>query len=324
MKGEVLKARFFTVAALILSSTLTFSTAQAQDCDRACLEGFMDQFLDALEVRDASTLPLTADMKYTENGQEMTLDDGLWKNFSKASTYRLHMVDPVAGQVAFLGVIGENEDEIIAHFRMKVEGHKIAEVEALLARNSNMAMLDNLQEPKPIYFEKLAPAQRSTREEMVAITNSYFTGLDTENSGANVPFDENCQRQENGMILANSPDPEAGAMQKLGCKAQFDTGFSTIVTDIRERRFMVLDEELGLSYAVIFFDHNGTADMMGTVGGEQVAVKGTYRKPSTLMIGEMFKIIDGKIRQIEAIIVSVPYGMPSGWNGEDIVSMGQL
>jgi hypothetical protein len=31
------------------------------------------------------------------------------------------------------------------------------------------------------------------------------------------------------------------------------------------------------------------------------------------MMGEIFKIEDGKIRQIEAAHVSVPYKMKSGW-----------
>ena len=324
MNGNTPQSRLFSIIALLAATLLTISPTHAEDCDRACLEGLMDQFLTALEARDASALPLTADIRYTENGQTMALNDGLWKTFSKNSTYRLHVSDPVAGQIAFLGVIGENEERIIAHFRMQVVDQKIAEVEALLARNTRMSKLENLQEPRPIFLETLPPEQRSGRKEMVAITDSYFTGLDTEESGANVPFDENCQRQENGMILANSPDPEASPMQKLGCKAQFDTGFSTIVTDVRERRFMVLDEERGLSYAIIFFDHNGTPKTMGTVGGAQVEVRSPYNRPSTIMIGELFKIVNGKIRQIEAIIVSVPYGMPSGWNGVDLVSLGQL
>lgn len=317
-------SHFLCKATLLLFTALISLSASAQDCDRACLEGFVDQLLEALEARDASGLPLTDDIKYTENGQTLSLDDGLWKTFSKNSTYRLYVADPVAGQVVFLGVIEENDVPVISHFRLKIENRQIAEVEVLLARNSGFATLENLVEPRPIFLEALTFEQRSGREDMVAISNSYFTGLDEENSGANVPFHPDCQRQENGTILANSPDPDAGAMQKLGCKAQFDTGFSVIVTDIRERRFMVLDEERGLSYAVVFFDHNGTPKTMGGVGGEIREVRAPFNRPMTFMIGEMFKIINGQIRQIEAIIVDVPYGMPSGWDGEDLVSMGQL
>jgi hypothetical protein len=79
------------------------------------------------------------------------------------------------------------------------------------------------------------------------IGNSYFTGLDTDNDGANVPFDPECRRRENGGVMANNPDMPEGSMQWMGCKAQFDTHFSVIVTDIRERRF-IADPVTGLAF----------------------------------------------------------------------------
>jgi hypothetical protein len=310
--------------ALILLLSLAFALpAQAQDCDRACLEGLMNQFLDALLTHDATTLPLAPGMRYTENGQTIALNDGLWQTYSKHSDYKLFAADPAAGQLALLSVIEEGATPVITHFRMKVTNRQIAEMEVLLARGS-MGTLENLVTPKAIFLETLPAEQRRSREEMVRITDSYFTGLDTEESGANVPFHPDCQRQENGAILANNPAAEEGSMQRLGCKEQFDTGFSTIVTDVRERRFMVLDEERGLSYAILFFDHDGTPKTMGGVGGVQREVRAPFNRPLTFMIGELFKIVDGQIRQIEAVIVTVPYHMPSGWNGVDLVSMGQL
>ncbi|MDT8399027.1 MAG: hypothetical protein RQ899_10475 [Pseudomonadales bacterium] len=326
MQRKGLSVRLGFCAVLVLSLLALPAGAQnsVAACDRSCLEGFAEQLLLAFQAHDPSGLALTRDVKYTENGQRMGLNDGLWQTFSKNSSYRLPVVDVHAGQLVFLGVIEENGVPVIAHFRLRIQNRQISEIEVLLARNARFAKLDNLQQPRPIFLQTLAPEQRRSRAQMQAITNSYFSGLDEENSGANVPFDDQCQRQENGAILANSPDPDAGAMQKLGCKAQFDTGFSVIVTDIRERRFMVIDEERGLSYAIVFFDHNGTPKMMGTAEGTQRAVSAPFNRPLTFMIGELFKIVDGKIRQIEAVIVDVPYGMPSGWNGEDLRSTGQL
>jgi hypothetical protein len=307
---------------LLLSFGAVFPVL-AQDCDRACLEGLMNQFLDAQLKHDPAGLPLAPAMRYTENGQDIELNDGLWKTYSKPSSYKLYVADPLAGQLAFLSVIEESDTPVITYYRMKVVNRQITEMEVLLARGS-MGGLENLVEPKPIFIETLSPAQRRSRTAMVAISNAYFTGLDEEESGANVPFHPDCQRQENGNILANNPAAAEGSMQRLGCKAQFDTGFSTIVTDVRERRFLVLDEERGLSYAIVFFDHDGTPKTMGTADGTQKPVSAPFNRPLTFMIGELFKIVDGQIRQIEAVIVTVPYGMPSGWQGEDLVSMDQL
>ncbi|MGH9592719.1 MAG: hypothetical protein ACRD5L_06485, partial [Bryobacteraceae bacterium] len=36
-------------------------------CDRACLEGFVNQYLEALVAHDPKRLPLTADVKFSEN-----------------------------------------------------------------------------------------------------------------------------------------------------------------------------------------------------------------------------------------------------------------
>lgn len=37
------------------------------------------------------------------------------------------------------------------------------------------------------------------------------------------------------------------------------------------------------------------------------------RQPYSSMIAEIFKIEEGRIRQIEALLTTVPYGMESGW-----------
>jgi hypothetical protein len=38
-----------------------------------------------------------------------------------------------------------------------------------------------------------------------------------------------------------------------------------------------------------------------------------YDGPITFYIAEVFKVTDGKIRQIEAVLITVPFRMESGW-----------
>jgi hypothetical protein len=73
-------------------------SAAAGTCDRACLEGFVDQYLDAWVARDAKRLPLTANVKYTENGSRLDLGDGSW-NVTTVKKYRL-FIRPADGQLA--------------------------------------------------------------------------------------------------------------------------------------------------------------------------------------------------------------------------------
>jgi hypothetical protein len=116
------------------------------------------------------------------------------------------------------------------------------------------------------------------------------------------------------MTMASNEHAEKGSMMWLDCKTQFDTGFQAIVTDIRERRFEVLDPVTGLAFGWGYFDHNGTVPKFSrTLDRQLVDVVPTFRQPSSFYIAEVFKIVDGKIRQIEAVLTTVPYQMESGW-----------
>ena len=66
--------RFLLVLSVIVLPSQV--RAQAPACDRACLTGFIDQYLDALVAQDAKRVALAADVKYTENGQRLALPDG--------------------------------------------------------------------------------------------------------------------------------------------------------------------------------------------------------------------------------------------------------
>ena len=45
------------------------SASASGACDRACLNNFVDQYLDAVVAHDPSRLPMTKLVKFTENGQ---------------------------------------------------------------------------------------------------------------------------------------------------------------------------------------------------------------------------------------------------------------
>jgi hypothetical protein len=66
----------------------------AETCDRACLEGFVDQYLAVLVAQDPSKLPLAKNAGYTENGQELKLGDGMWGPSVTLGNYKLYFADP--------------------------------------------------------------------------------------------------------------------------------------------------------------------------------------------------------------------------------------
>src|SRR5450631_3288493 len=64
------------------------------NCNRACLDGVVDQYLAALSAHDPKRLPLSQDVKYTENDQLMEVGDGFWKTVEGTGNYKHTFADP--------------------------------------------------------------------------------------------------------------------------------------------------------------------------------------------------------------------------------------
>jgi len=284
------------------------------DCDRACLNGFVDELLAAMVAHDPSRLPLSREVKYTENGQLLKLGDGFWGTAGGLPTYKIYADDPQAGQAMFMGVMQENGVPVIFSVRLKVELHRISEIEVIISRKEpgSLARPENLVTPNPIFAETVPPAQRRSRQNMIAIANSYFNAIEKGHASF-VPFDANCNRIESGVqttnnaALATSPDSVLG----MGCADQIKTRNFQPDTLIRDRRFAVIDEERGLVFVLGFFDHDATLRSYTLADGR--TVKQTRTAPWTWEIAEMFKIQDGKIMRVEALVNPAPYGMKAGW-----------
>lgn len=279
-----------------------FGQSMNRQCDRACLDGMVEQYLDALIAKDPSMLPLAPGVKYTENGQRMEIGDGMWHPTCERGDYSLHFADPESGNAGFFGVILENGSPQILGLRLKVENGLITEIEKLISRYNP----DDFGDPsglydRPAFTEPLPPDKRLPRERLIAIANSYFEAIE-KNTPDIIPFHPDARRVENGVGTANNPDGEE-AIHRMTPRAQFDTGFSRAVTEIRERRFLLVDEERGLVLAHAFFDHDASFAGMPY----------PYNAPFTWMIVELFEVEDGGIREIEAILAPVPYRMDSGW-----------
>jgi hypothetical protein len=84
------------------------ATAQGDACDRECLNGIAEQYLNALAAKDPSKLPLaSATVKFTENGQRLRLGDGLtpwtWQiaELFKVEKGLLHEIEAVLERVPY-------------------------------------------------------------------------------------------------------------------------------------------------------------------------------------------------------------------------------
>jgi hypothetical protein len=117
---------------------------------------------------------------------------------------------------------------------------------------------------------------------------------------------------ENGLQTTHNPDLiKIIPVAALGCAEQFKLGNYRYDDRVRDRRYPLIDEERGLVMAGAFIDHAGRLGTFTLTDGR--VVQSSVKIPSTLCLLELFKIRDGKIQQIEAIFIGVPYNMPSPW-----------
>ncbi|MBN2319189.1 MAG: hypothetical protein JXR49_08925 [Acidobacteria bacterium] len=320
--------RKIVLAAVVCTAMLSGpGLAHAADpCDRACLEGYIDKVLDAMIERDPEQLMLAKDVRYTENGVALIPGDGLWGTASARGNYSLYVCDPEAGQVGFYGTLIELGNMDYIALRVKVFEALIEEIEVIVVRPGgtmpgpdgqpalSVGQIVDLQKPRRQFLETVPKDERMSREDLIKVANWYFTGLANQTGKFTAPFADSCERLENGTQSTNQkPDPNtsSGALDilSMGCEEQQKSGWFAFVTEIRNRRFPVVDIERGLVLAFGFFDHDAAVRSYPLPDGTMIPNIISY--PQTIEISELFQIRKGKIDQIEAVINSVPYGMKS-------------
>lgn len=273
---------------------------------RQFLIDISNRYLDSLVKNNPAGLPVTKNVRFTENGHEIKLGEGLWKT-ATGITYRQYFVDPAGDQVGFFGVAAENGELAHLMLRLKVLDNKISEVETIVCRRgqSSVSSPKSLVTPNPIFEEILAESERSSRSKMIAIANSYFDGIEQSNA-ENVPFHPDCSRTENGVKTTSNP-PRFAMDVAAGLK------YFTYITKVRNRRFLIVDEERGFVWGIVVFDVPGNITKIDVPGAPIELNIPQVLNARCVLIAEVFKIVNGLIREIEALMVNVPFGSPSGW-----------
>ena len=289
--------------------------AGSGDCDRKCLNGFMNKFRAAMLEHDPSRLPLTKDARYTENGQDLKVGDGLWGTLDGFGSYQLFMDDPKAGEVSFVGTTDEAGMGGILVARVKVVDKKISEMEVILTRQETRGGFtrpENLTDPKPALLADLDPSDHPTRQQLTDAADLYFEALE-KSKGKLANFDKDVTRIENG--TQTCPSNFTGSkLGMLDCEKQLDTHLFEYITPIRPRRYVTVDEQKGLVLGVFMFNTPGTIKSVDVPGVGKVDESAAATRPFSEEVAELFKIKDGKIHDVVAVMVTLPFGATSGWS----------
>jgi len=299
---------------------------------RAELLDAITKYLDALAARELAHAPLSGNVRYTENGQEIPLGSGVWASQGGEVTYRLLFADAVQGQVGAFAVVPENGFPGVMSLRLKVVEGLITEAEAIVARTgAAIFQPEALTEPSGPMAQPVPPSERSSRDELVAAAESYWNAIEECGREGGLTFrpsiDPECLRVENGhtttghMTLAeliatgNAALAEGFlAVRRLRIVDQLEGGCFGYIKQVRDRRYPIIDEEQGLVFSIALFNAPGSTRGFELPGLGWFDLLPTAQLPVSPLIGELFKISGGQIRAIEAVLNWFPYGIKSGWS----------
>jgi hypothetical protein len=295
--------RWLTGALLVLAGG-AHAFAAGNDCDRACLKSALDQYLNAVVKHDPTAAPLFVGFRQTDNAVVVRPGTGVWKTVTALGKVQRRYLDPVSGQAGFFGTVEEGGDSAIVTVRVKVEQRKITEAEWLIARKGDPGLNGPASPGQPAgnFFEPdnlaanpspervVAKEARSSREALLAATNSYFDGI-TSHDGSIIMAYPGCSRTENGNTVTGRAGRGGGPV--TDCTSNLAT---INIEMVAARRYPIVDEEAGVVLAIAVF----------------------IRKPGTTTrrnaLSEWFVIDNNKIRSIySAMFYPAPEAPVPNW-----------
>jgi hypothetical protein len=281
-----------STAALILLGGFN-GFAQTGNCDRACLAGFVTQYLNAMIAHKPDSLPVASNVKFTEDCKEMKLGEGIWKNISRLREYRRDILDVRQGVAVSFNVVEEGSSPVLFVVRLKIADKKITEVETMAVHGQKEGMLfnlTNLQTASKTMTSAPEKAQLNSREEMIKAALTYPAGLKIGSFvKVDSPMAPDAYRYENGQLMAGP-----GCTFFQGCD-NMKTQRIPVLSGITDR-VIAVDEELGIVALRMNF---GPGSLFNGDG--------------ELDVWHSYKIYGGLIHAAEAYCKIVPKGTKSGW-----------
>ena len=262
----------------------------------------MENYLVAVSEGDAALLHshLASDFRATENGRTIGFDEGLWGSSPRFAGIQ-SFSDAVTGSVVCIGVAYVGDQPCPFAQRLRFIGDALAEAEAIVSTDAKGHFADVEQLLKPdILYQAIVPAHRRVgRDGLRKAADLYWEGL--QQSDGLVPrFNYRCDKYDNGAKTTNtlrtllSPDGKVHTC----ASALNDTRAARPLA--RERRFPVLDIELGVAASFVVVDFHPIPEHPRPDSG------------AMYMLG-LFKVVDGELRIIDEIREFLPLGASAGW-----------
>jgi hypothetical protein len=290
--------------ALVLAGVLGVAASataatQAPVCDRACLSGLLNQYIDSLVAHDAARLPLTAaTVRYTEDSKDAQLGEGLWRTVTGKGSFRHDYLDVARQKAATHVQLLEGAPPVLYSVVLHVQGGRIGGIETLVQRVTPDSRLKPTELGQPVRgLEDPVPSgKRQSRAAMVRTALLYTEGLRIGSFvDAGTPFAADAYRVENAAILAG---PGCNRPNHCGLYEQ-----NIILHPAVSASVAAVDEEKGVVLLWMNFGYTGPA----------------YGEGNALVTFEAFKVWGGQIRAINAFFTGLPLSTSRWWSTTDPV-----
>jgi hypothetical protein len=270
-------------------------SAAAENCDRACLTNLLNQYIEGVVAHDSSKLPLTDDVRFTEDSKALKLGEGLWKTVTAKGTFRHDYLDTkkqvAATHVQFL----EGKDNVLLSALLHVQDKKITGIETLVQRVTPESRFQPTELGKPVrgMNDPVPAGKKQSRESMIKIALTYPEGLRVGSfTDGGTPFAPETYRVENGVITAGS----GCGRGDCGMYAQNIILHPGVIANIA-----AVDEDNGVVLLWMNFGHTGNS----------------YGEGNALVTFEAFKVWGGQIHAINAFFRPLPVATARFWPSAD-------
>lgn len=209
-------------------------------CTREELKTILDRYFTALAAHTPALVPLASNAKYTENGVQVPIGQGLWST-AGAVKFKRTALDVQTCSSASEAVVPDGATDRVYGVRLTSVNGKLSEIETLIIRDDSYFTPPDPQGligTRSDDWESVLPVdQRAGRAQLQEVVDRYFNLFPNGACG----FASDCVRLENGLSLIQCDF-------LLGCDTSASAGAAGMPT-----RLTVLDVEAGIAVGYTMF-----------------------------------------------------------------------
>lgn len=254
-------------------------------------DALTDRIVTAMARNCPCDLPLAADARYTENGVAVQPGTGNWWTFDGARDWQVHLADPASAQGGWLGALDERGLFAATALRWKLENGLITELETVTGRPQAPAQGRELAEAtytmfwSPLSHDLLAAGFGEVPQGLRTATPAARPAIEAAVRGSDTSRND----RSNGHPMPDLRSQRSGVV-------------------VEAVRPWLLDEARGLGIGLSRWSNTG-------VGAFSDEHRNPHSSPWTDLHVRLVKLAHGNLAAAEELVVRVPYGQGSGWDG---------